>query len=139
MNLLFGHDAAVAEWVAKQAHNKPFTPPFTAFGLVDITGRLTGGYVFTGYNGDTVEVSAAGNASIKREAWAAVLHYVFEQLGCSRLQMHTNRRNKRMLRIMHKLKMPYEGVAKRYFGRNDGIVFALTHDSLAAFKAKWRI
>ncbi len=141
MNLLFGHDKTVAEWVAKQAHSKPPIAPYTAFGFVDGSGRLTGGCVFTGYNGDTVELSLAGRAAATRSGWAAITKYVFEQLGCVRLQMHTRRSNHRVLRMLAKrLGVQYEGVARHYFGKDaHGVVYALTVDNLAAFRAKWRL
>ncbi len=137
--LLFGHDATVAEWVAKQANSKPPCQPFTAFGFVS-DGRLRGGAVFTGYNGDTVELSLAGRAAATRTAWAAITNYAFDQLKCFRLQMHTNRRNKHVLRMLAgKLGVRYEGVAKHYFGKDDGVVYALTVDELPAFKKKWKL
>lgn len=141
MPLLFGHDKTVAEWVARQANSKPAVAPFTAFGFVDAGGRLTGGCVFTGYNGDTVELSLAGRGAATRAALAAVVSYVFDQLACSRLQMHTKRRNKRVLKMLAgRLGVHYEGVARSYFGKNDdGVVYALTRDDLPAFRAKWRI
>lgn len=138
--LLFGHDATVAEWVAKQASSKPPVEPYTAFGFVTPEGRLRGGAVFTGYNGDTIELSLAGRAAATRTAWAAITNYAFEQLGCSRLQMHTNRRNKYVLRMLAgKLGVRYEGVAKHYFGKDDGVVYALTTDELGAFRKKWKL
>lgn len=143
--LLFGHDATVAEWVAKQASSKPPVEPYTAFGFVTPEGRLRGGAVFTGYNGDTVELSLAGRAAATRTAWAAITSYVFDQLKCSRLQMHTNRRNKRVLKMLAPpsgkggLGVRYEGVAKHYFGKDDGVVYALTVDELPAFRKKWRL
>lgn len=141
MNLLLGHDKTVAEWVARQAHSKAPCDPYTAIGWVTPDGRLTGGVVFTGYNGDTVELSLAGRAAATRSAWAAIVSYVFEQLGCQRMQMHTNRRNKRVLRMLaHRSGLRHEGIARRYFGKHgDGVVYALTVDELAAFRAKWRI
>lgn len=138
--LLFGHDESVASWVAQQAGGKPFVQPFTAFGFVDPAGRLTGGAVFTGYNGDNVELSLAGRAAATRSGLAAITAYVFSQLKCSRLQMHTRKSNRRVLRMLaHRLGVRYEGVAHRYFGREDGIVYSLTIDELPAFRAKWGI
>lgn len=143
--LLFGHDKSVAEWVAKQANSKAPTADFSAFGFVDGAGRLTGGCVFTGYNGTSIELSLAGRAVATRSGWAAIIQYVFGQLGCQRLQMHTNRRNKHTLRMLAPpagaggLGVRYEGVARRFFGKDDGIVYSLTVDDLPAFKAKWKI
>ncbi len=139
--LLFGHDSVVAEWVAKQANSKPPVAPYTAFGFLDRRGTLVGGCVFTGYNGDCVELSLAGRAAATRSGWAAITDYVFKQLGCSRLQMHTRRSNRHVLRMLAKrLGVQYEGVARHYFGKGEhGVVYALTVDDLAAFRAKWRI
>lgn len=145
MNLLFGHDKTVAEWVARQAHSKPPVAPYTAFGFVDSRGTLTGGCVFTGYNGDTVELSLAGRSAATRSGWAAITSYVFDQLGCSRLQMHTNRRNKHTLRMLAPaagqggLGVHYEGVARSFFGKDDAIVYSLVKRDLPAFKAKWKL
>ena len=146
MNLLFGHDKTVAEWVAKQANSKPPVDPYTAFGFVSADGRLTGGAVFTGYNGDTVELSLAGRAMATRGAWAAIVSYAFEQLKCQRLQMHISRRNRRVLRMLagrrgrnSGLGVHYEGIARRFFGKDDGVLYSLTTDDLPAFRARWKI
>lgn len=138
MNLLFGHDMAVAEWVGK-LNGKPFVLFDRAFGLVDADGRLRGGYVFTGYNGDSIELSLAGSAAASRSGMSAVLSYVFDQLQCSRLQMHTRKSNKRTLRQLYRLGLGYEGVAKRFYGREHGVCYALTVDDLPKFKARWRL
>lgn len=145
--LLFGHDTVVAEWVAKQANSKPPVAPYTAFGFVNSAGTLTGGCVFTGYNGDTVELSLAGRSAATRSGWAAITSYVFDQLGCVRLQMHTSLKNKHALRMLAGRRGPAsglgvknEGTARHYFGKDrHGVVYALTIDNLAAFKAKWKI
>lgn len=140
--LLFGHDEAVAGWVAKIAKSKPFTPPYTTIGFVDDTGRLQGGFVFTGFNGNAIEMSGAGGAITTRGAWRALLSYVFDQLQCSRLQMHTRRNNKRVKRMLapnRKTNIAFEGVSRRLYGREDGIRYSLTVDDLPAFKARWKI
>lgn len=138
-NLLFGHDQTVADWIAKQANGKPFHQPFDAFGLVDATGRLVGGFIFTGFNGHSIELSLAGKAVASRGGMAAVLQYVFVQLGCTRMQMHTRRHHKRVLRQLNKLGMKYEGIARRFYGRDDAVCYALTTDDLDEFKRRWRL
>lgn len=140
MNLLFGHDRAVADWVAARARGKQIGDPMTAIGLVDETGHLRGGFVFTGFNGDCIEMSAAGSI-LTHGAWQAVLQYVFGQLGCSRLQMHTRRSNKRVLRMLAPTRggFTYEGISRRFYGREDGIVYSLTVDDLPAFRRRWRL
>src|SRR6185312_16202937 len=124
--ILLGHSQTVGDWVAR-INGKAFHPPFEAIGIIDRDGTLTGGYVFTGFNGDGVELSLAGRGVVSRDGWRVVLDYVFNQLGCSRMQMHTSRRNKRVCKNLHELfPKGFEGIAKRFYGKDDGVVFALT-------------
>lgn len=141
MNLLLGHDQTVADWVSARAKDKGFTTPFTAIGFVDAAGRLTGGFVFTGHTGNSIEVHGAGSAIARRTAWQALISYVFDQLGCSRLQMHTRRSNNRMKRILapRRSGFTFEGVSRRLYGREDGVRFSLTVDDLDRFKKKWKL
>lgn len=138
MEFIFGHDATIAEWVGK-AIGKPFHPPFTAFGMVDGAGRLRGGFVFTGWTGDAVEMSLAGGGCLTRSAMAAVDRYVFGQLGCSRLEIHTRKGNKRARKMIPRAGFRFEGVARRLYGREDGLCYAITTDDLPALRARWRI
>ncbi|WNV09953.1 hypothetical protein [Tardiphaga sp. 709] len=137
--ILIGHDQFVAEFVSRIT-GKPFHPPFTAIGIVDEDGVITGGYIFTGYNGDGIELSLAGKGVVHRDGWRAVLSYVFEQLKCSRLQMHTSMKNKTVKRNLSKLfPRGFEGIAKRFYGKHDAVCFALTVDELSDFRARWRL
>jgi RimJ/RimL family protein N-acetyltransferase len=135
--IVLGQSEAVAEWVARQC-GKPFHPPFEAIGIAGPAG-LTGGFVFTGFNGDGVEVSVAGHGIASRGAWRAACAYVFDQLGCARMQMHTRRSNKAVRTILPRFGMKFEGVARRFYGDEDGLVFSLTADDVAAFRARWRL
>lgn len=141
--LLFGHDATVAEWVAKRANGKPPITPFTALGFVNPEGRLTGGCVFTGINEKTLELSLAGPATFTRTAWTAILNYVFVQNDYSRLQMHVSQRNKRLLRMLapvRKSGVKFENVSEWHYGENhNAVCFSLTRKRLAAFRRRWRI
>lgn len=138
MYVVTGHDGVVAEWVGKML-GKPFNPPFTAIGMVDARGYLRGGFVFTGWTGDAVEMSLAGSACLTRGAMAAVSEYVFGQLGCSRLEVHTRRSNRRVKRILPRVGFRLEGVSRRLYGREDGLCYAITVDDLPALRARWRI
>jgi hypothetical protein len=138
MNLLLGHDSTVAEWVGRMV-GKPFNPPFTAIGVLDTEGTLRGGFVFTSFIDQSIELSLAGKASMTREAWAGVLAYVFDQLGCKRLSVHTRRGNKVMRRQVSRTGFFFEGVARRIYGNEDGLTFSLTVDDLPAFRKKWRL
>lgn len=136
--ILLGQSEAVAVWVAHQC-GKPFDPPYEAIGILGNDGMLNGGFVFTGYNRDGIEVSVAGKGIASRDAWRAALSYVFDQLGCARLQMHTRKSNKIVRRILPRFGMTFEGVARKFYGKEDGLVFSLTSDELSAFRSKWRL
>lgn len=143
MNLLFGHDKAVADWVSKQPFCKPFHPPYVAFGVVDETGRLRGGFVFTGYTGDSISLSLAVDhwkwrSREWRSALAAVIDYVFEQRKCVRLEARTADSNKRVKKQLPRL-MKYEGPCRRLYGKEGGSQYSLTIDDLPAFREKWKI
>lgn len=136
MTLLFGHEETVAEWVGRQI-GKPFHPPFAAFGVLGPDGTLTGGCVFTGHTGDAIELSLAGRGAMMRGTWAAVMHYVFVQSKCSRLQVHTMANNKRMRQQLPRIGFVFEGKSRRLFGAVDGLCYSLTTDDLPAFRARW--
>lgn len=137
MNLLLGHDTAVAEWVGTM-NRKAFHPPFSAIGVLDSRGKIVGGFVFTGYNTDGVEMSLAGWGVQSRDAWRAVIAYVFGQLGCVRMQMHTRRSNRPVRKMAARL-FHYEGTALRFYGEENGLCYSLTADDLPAFRAKWKL
>lgn len=138
MNLVFGHDQAIADWVGSVI-GKPFHAPFTAFGLVDSTGHVRGGFVFTSYTGDSIEMSVAGAGCLTRSAWRAIDEYVFGQLRCSRLQIHTRRDNKRVRKLAPRIGFKHEGTARRLFGKVDGLTYAITRDDLPALRKRWRL
>lgn len=138
MNLLLGHDETVASWVATRI-GKPFHAPFTAIGTT-AEGRLTGGMVFTGFNGSSVEISLAGNGCVSRNFWRVVLNYAFEQLGCSRLQIHTARDNLTVRHIAPRAGFKFEGKSRNFYGHGrDALQYSLTTGDLPEFRKRWRL
>lgn len=136
--ILLGHDEAVAEWVAAIT-GKPFHPPFTAIGAVDPAGHLTGGFVFTSFNGPTIELSLAGHGVANRGLWRAILYYVFEQLKADRIQIHTAASNKAVRKLAPRLGFSFEGKSRRFYGREDAFVYSLIRDDLPSFRQRWRL
>lgn len=138
MKALIGFDQTVADWIASKT-GKPFYPPYVAIGAVDEAGTLRGGFVFTSDTGDKIEMSLAGDGVANRTMWRVILNYVFEQRKRSRLQVHTRRSNKNVLRQLVKLGFHYEGVARRFYGREHGVCYSLTIDDLSAFRSRWKL
>lgn len=135
--ILLGHDEAVAQWVSTFT-GKPFQPPYTAIGSVQ-DGRLTGGFVFTDFNGTSIELSLAGHGVTHRGLWRAILHYVFEQLKADRIQIHTAISNKTVQKLAPRLGFAYEGKSRRFYGREDAFVYSLVRDDLPSFRRRWRL
>jgi RimJ/RimL family protein N-acetyltransferase len=133
--IVLGQSDLVADWVA-HVSGKPFARPYEAIGIAS-QGRLVGGMVFTGYNGDGVEVSIAGRSA--REGWRAAVDYAFGQLGCSRLQVHTRYSNKTVKAMLPRMGFTFEGPARKFYGTEDGLTYSLTIDDLPRFKARWRL
>jgi len=135
--ILLGHDEAVANWVANLT-GKPFQPPYTAFGSIH-EGRITGGFVFTGFNGTSIELSLAGHGVTHRGLWRAILHYVFDQLKADRIQIHTATSNDVVKKLAPRLGFAFEGKSRRFYGREDALVYSLVRDDLPSFRRRWRL
>lgn len=138
MKALVGHDETVAGWVAGKI-GKPFHAPYTAIGALAGDGTLRGGFVFTGYNGHSVEMSLAGDGALDRQMWRAIASYVFDQLGCSRLQVHTAASNRRVRKMAPRLGFTFEGKSRRFYGGEDAYLFSLVADDLPKFRTRWRL
>lgn len=139
-HLLFGHDETVAEWVGQKI-GKPFQPPYSAFGIVQ-SGRLVGGAVFNSHTGDSIEISLAGRPTISKPFWRAVFSYVFDQLKCVRLSIHTSNRkpNKRLRKMANDFGFVFEGIERKKYGiSHDAARYAITVDELSEIKRKWRL
>lgn len=137
MNLLLGHDSAVATWVGDRI-GKPFSTVDATIGAVDHQGRLQGGFVFTGFNGSCIELSMAGTTD--RGLWRSMLTYVFDQLHCSRLQVHTASDNKAVRQLAPRLGFTFEGKSRSFYGEGrDALQFSLTIADLPAFRRRWRL
>lgn len=137
MNLLLGHDQAVSEWVGSRV-GKPFHSVDSTMGVLDRQGTLTGGMVFTGFNGTCIELSLAGKGD--RSLWRAALDYVFDQLGCARLQIHTAADNRAVRRLAPRLGFTFEGKSRNFYGHGrDALQYSLTTGDLPEFRKRWRL
>lgn len=131
MTLVFGRDREVARW-AEQFLPRPmghmgraFTGPFVAIGVADSKGALTGAFVITGYDGNDVNISVAGRGAIARTPLRVVTDYIFSELGCSRITVTTRASNARVISIALRLGFKREGVLRRLYGNEDGVLLGL--------------
>ena len=131
MQLVFGRDVEVAQWVARRL-DLVIVPPYAAIGATRDGRTLCAGAVFNQWNGANLEVTLYGPGCLSRGAIRAVCHYAFSQVGARRLSAVTRRSNKAMQRLLPRLGFRFEGVARRYFGpyrRDDALRFVLFPDA----------
>lgn len=132
MDLLYGHNEAVAAWVA--AHipgcERGFDKP-VAIGVVD-NERLIGGTCFHNWNPEAgvIEMSSAGTDPrwLSRPMLKAIFGYVFDQLACQLVVMRISERNDRMVGIARKF--GFDGfLIPRLRGRDEAEwIFTLTDE-----------
>lgn len=120
MQLLVGHDVAVATWVGEKI-GVPMIPPYTALGWIDDRGLLRIGFVFFGYNGSNMDVAIAMTHSLTRGVIRAVAHYIFEQSGCVRCTLRPPRKNVAACSILKRLGFVQECICKRFYGSEDAV------------------
>lgn len=132
MDMLYGHNEAVAAWVA--AHipgcERGFDKP-VAIGVIE-NERLIGGTVFHNWNPEAgaIEMSSAGTSPrwLSRKMLKAIFGYVFDQIGCQIVVMRVSERNARMVDIAERF--GFSGtLIPRLRGRDEAEwIFTLTDD-----------
>jgi len=97
-------------------------PPFTCMGI-ERDGEITVGVVFNCFTGHDVEITVAGS-DWSRDFLRAVGRYVYDQLGCVRMQITTEQEN--IASVSERMGGKREGVLRDKFGKGrDGIVLGI--------------
>lgn len=99
-----------------------------ALGILSVEGRIIGGVLLTNYTGHGVEMTLAGKGCISRTAWQAIGDMAFGELGCQRISVTTRKSNKRVCKLAPRLKFKFEGIARKFYGKEDGVMFSLLRD-----------
>lgn len=114
-------DNRVARFVGERIGSVIY-PPFTAIGI-ERDGEIVAGAVFNCFTGHDVEITVAGTGWT-RAFFRAVASYVFDQLGCVRLQLTTESED--TARLAERLGGVREGILRDKFGAGrDGIVLGI--------------
>ncbi|HXP48857.1 MAG TPA: GNAT family protein [Bacteroidia bacterium] len=127
MNLLFGHDQTVADWVSKK-WGKSIPPWYFAVGILDNEGVLKGGATFHNYNGSNIELCYYGPKTVTKEIIIGLASFLIDHLKVQRLTVSTPRKNKSMVKNLPRLGFKVEGVLRHYYGpykRDDAIIFGM--------------
>lgn len=136
--LLFGHDAAVAEFVQRLApiERTTFAPGFRAIGILRSDGALIAGVVFSSYRQDfgAWEVSGASlySCACSIEQANQMYRFAFQQLpNINRIEARTATDNRRARAMLKALGFTEEGVNADYYGPRRHAVMA------RLLKAEW--
>lgn len=141
MDLIYGQNDVVSQWVAKHMASRSFLRGFgncTAIGIADDTG-LIGGTVFHNYEPESgiIEMSSASVSPrwLPPKMISAIFGYVFDQLKCQAVVMRVREDNARMVRIADKF--GFTGVLlPRLADRETGLwVFTLFDDQWRMHRA----
>lgn len=127
MMLLRDEPEIVSAFVSGQTGDQ-YVDVLRALGIISREGRIVGGVLLTNFTGYGVEMTLAGKGCISRSAWQAIGDMAFGELGCQRISVTTRRSNKRVCKLAPRLKFKFEGVARKFYGKEDGIVFSLLRD-----------
>lgn len=145
-HLVFGHNAAIAEWVAKKIPHvgKRGFPNSRAIGIAASDhedAKFLGGIVYHNYNAEfrTCQISMASTSPLwaKPATVRALLSVPFEQYKCFKIYTIIPSDNERALRFNRGIGMKSEATLRHQFGRRrHAMVFGMTWDEYAA---RWRI
>lgn len=123
LELLQGHDATVAAFVAQHAplEQPDFGDNFRALGILRHDGALIGGVVFSGYRPEfaTVEMSGAfvSYYALSPRIVSAIGAYVFgKPLAINRLWARTALKNPRANKLLSHIGFTRESVSADHYG-----------------------
>ena len=130
MQLVFGHDAAVAAFAAEKL-GISINPPFVAIGVADETG-LKGAAVYANWTGWNVEIMFYGPGCLTRPVIRALFWgYPFNDLNVGRLTAATRRSNKVTRGLLPRLGFTEEACLSRFYGPrkgDDAIIYRMTRE-----------
>lgn len=113
---------AIGTWCATKLGTAVY-PPYFAVGVAHSENEpLKGALVFNQFNGHQIEMTGYGPGAFTASVIRSAAHYVFKQLGCSRLSATTRRGNVKARRLLGK-HFKFEGCSPRYFGNEDALRF----------------
>lgn len=123
--LVLGHDDTCLQWLCQRWGDVGRVPQ-AVIGITDKQGVLRGAIPLWQENLWTWEVGVYSEGVISPRVTRQFFRVMFEDLAASRLQMKTERTNKRMRKLAPKLGWTFEGVARNYYGTADALCFGMT-------------
>jgi len=127
VNLIFGQDQAIGEWVARRIphmYGRSFEN-FVAIGVA-IDGKPAAGVVYSDWmpEAGTMQISMAADTPrwAGKGVIAALLHYPFEQSGVNKLWTSTPQKNERAIKFNLGVGFTREAILRHQYGRKNHAV-----------------
>lgn len=131
MNLVFGQDQAVGDWVKQRLPTiENGFGQYCAIG-VESEGYLIAGVVYHDYRRFGIQISMASESPrwCSRRTLRVLLGYPFLQLNVARVTACTSKNNKKLRSLVTRLGFKLEGTIRCGFdGKHDLLVYGLLRD-----------
>ena len=127
MNLIYGRDQEVAEWVAQRApHADNGFERYVAIGVED-KGDLIAGCVYNDFRGHAMHVSIASTTPkwASRKVLYAFFGYPFLQCKVERLTAYTGKSMASVRAFLVRLGFVEEGVIRKGFADDDAVIYGM--------------
>jgi RimJ/RimL family protein N-acetyltransferase len=141
MNLLFGHDKAVADFASKQT-GAPLRAWHHAVGVIDAAGLLVGAASFHDMNGSNVEICFYGPQCLRASLMHGLAQFAFIGLGAHRVTARTPRKNRMVARHLPRLGFRFEGILRHYYGPTkalDALIFGLLAEDAGRLVGRFQL
>ena len=138
MNLVYGRDQEVAEWVAQRApHAQTGFEKYVAIGIEE-KGALIAGCVYNDYRGHSIHVSIASSSPrwATKKTLRAFFGYPFGQLQVERLTAYTGKSMASVRTFLVRLGFVEEGVIRKGFADEDCIVYGMLREECRWIKGQ---
>ena len=140
MRYLYGHDAAVGDFVAQlipRCRERGFGASAKAIGVMDDEGHLIAGLVYHNYDpaSEIIEMSGAalpGRPWLTRDTIRRIYQYPFLQCGCQMIVQRNSANDERLLRQLAVYDYTFIKVPRMLGRDEDGVLCCLTYEAWAA-------
>jgi hypothetical protein len=123
--LVYGHDGALAEWVARQL-GCTFAPPYTCIGIMR-ADVLIAACLYNNFEPPNIQMTIASVTPrwASHQVIGRLFAYPFLELGCRRITAVTGSNNTRARMFLSRLGFRLEGIHPELFEHDDGVSYGL--------------
>jgi hypothetical protein len=133
-SLVIGDDHNIAAWAFAAYRKIPFLYN-RVYGILDIDKKLIGAVLFHNYNGVNLEMSYYGARTLTVGIVRSLARAVICEFNPARVSVTVSKRNKTLMKSLHRCGWKLEGSQRRFYGhvdvnRNVGVRFVLFQEQI---------